>query len=59
MTEELINSLSIFLLLTPVLQVRDVTAKIAQRFQISGPFNIQFLAKDNDIKVRQLWNLKL
>ncbi|XP_072180802.1 carbamoyl-phosphate synthase [ammonia], mitochondrial-like [Diadema setosum] len=32
-------------------KVREMTAKIAQRFQISGPFNIQFLARHNDIKV--------
>ncbi|GFO26739.1 carbamoyl-phosphate synthase [ammonia], mitochondrial-like [Plakobranchus ocellatus] len=34
--------------------VRDVTARIAQRFEISGPFNIQFLIRDSDVKVIEL-----
>jgi carbamoyl-phosphate synthase (ammonia) len=34
--------------------VKDVTAKIANRFAISGPFNIQFLARDSDVKVIEL-----
>ncbi|KAK3751959.1 hypothetical protein RRG08_046231 [Elysia crispata] len=34
--------------------VRDVTAKIAKRFEISGPFNIQFLVRDSDVKVIEL-----
>ena len=28
-----------------------MTAKIAKRFEISGPFNIQFLVRDSDVKV--------
>eukprot|EP00057_Strongylocentrotus_purpuratus_P025741 XP_011680215.1 PREDICTED: carbamoyl-phosphate synthase [ammonia], mitochondrial [Strongylocentrotus purpuratus] len=32
-------------------KVRDMTAKIAQRFQISGPFNMQFLVKNDEVKV--------
>ncbi|XP_033124617.1 carbamoyl-phosphate synthase [ammonia], mitochondrial-like [Anneissia japonica] len=35
-------------------KVRDATKKIARRFQISGPFNMQFLAKDNDVMVIEL-----
>lgn len=34
-----------------VLQISDATAKIAARFEITGPFNIQFLVKENDVKV--------
>jgi len=32
-------------------RVKKVSAQIAKALKISGPFNIQFLAKDNDIKV--------
>jgi carbamoyl-phosphate synthase large subunit/carbamoyl-phosphate synthase small subunit len=32
-------------------RVKRVTFKIAQRLNITGPFNIQFLSKDNRIKV--------
>ena len=32
-------------------RIKKVSAKIAKALNISGPFNIQFLAKDNDIKV--------
>ena len=34
-----------------VRQVRNVSRKIARELHISGPFNIQFLAQDNHIKV--------
>ena len=34
-----------------VRRIKRVTRKIAKELNISGPFNIQFLAKDNDIKV--------
>ncbi|MDP1621762.1 MAG: carbamoyl-phosphate synthase (glutamine-hydrolyzing) large subunit [Bacteroidales bacterium] len=34
-----------------VRRVKKIAAKIAASLDISGPFNIQFLAKDNDIKV--------
>ena len=34
-----------------VQQVKDATAKIAKRFQITGPFNMQFLAKDDQAMV--------
>lgn len=34
-----------------VRRIKRITKKIAQELNISGPFNIQFLAKDNDIKV--------
>ena len=32
-------------------RIKKITRRIAEELQISGPFNIQFLAKDNDIKV--------
>ncbi|MBN1983134.1 MAG: carbamoyl-phosphate synthase (glutamine-hydrolyzing) large subunit [Chitinivibrionales bacterium] len=34
-----------------VRRIKKITRKIAKQLCISGPFNIQFLAKDNDIKV--------
>ena len=34
-----------------MLQVREATRAIAKRFAIDGPFNIQFLSKDNRIMV--------
>lgn len=34
-----------------VRRIKQITRKIAKELSISGPFNIQFLAKDNDIKV--------
>ena len=46
--------LSILLLVTVsylMLQVREATRAIAKRFAIDGPFNIQFLSKDNRIMV--------
>ncbi len=32
-------------------QVRSISRKIAQALQITGPFNMQFIAKNNDVKV--------
>ena len=32
-------------------RIKKIARKIAQALQITGPFNIQFLAKENDIKV--------
>lgn len=32
-------------------RVKNITKKIAKSLQITGPFNIQFIAKDNDVKV--------
>jgi len=32
-------------------RIKKISGKIAKALNISGPFNIQFLAKDNDIKV--------
>ncbi len=32
-------------------RVKEITRKIAKKLKITGPFNIQFLAKDNEIKV--------
>ena len=34
-----------------VRRIKQITKQIAKELNISGPFNIQFLAKDNDIKV--------
>ena len=34
-----------------VRRIKKITSKIAKELNITGPFNIQFLAKDNDIKV--------
>jgi carbamoyl-phosphate synthase large subunit len=34
-----------------VRRIKKISKKIAKELNISGPFNIQFLAKDNDIKV--------
>jgi carbamoyl-phosphate synthase large subunit len=34
-----------------VRRIKRITRKIAKELNISGPFNMQFLAKDNDIKV--------
>ncbi len=34
-----------------VRRIKKITRSIAKELNISGPFNIQFLAKDNDIKV--------
>ncbi len=34
-----------------VRRIKRISRKIAEELHISGPFNIQFLAKDNDIKV--------
>ncbi len=34
-----------------VRRIKRITRLIAESLQITGPFNIQFLAKDNDIKV--------
>lgn len=34
-----------------VRRIKKIAHKIAKELNISGPFNIQFLAKDNDIKV--------
>ena len=32
-------------------RIRKITEKIARSLRVNGPFNIQFIAKDNDIKV--------
>ena len=34
-----------------VRRIKNISKKIATELNISGPFNIQFLAKDNDVKV--------
>ena len=35
-------------------KIRKISEEIAKKWNISGPFNIQFLAKDEDIKVIEL-----
>ena len=35
-------------------QVKTATRKIAREFQISGPFNTQFLVKGNDVMVSDI-----
>lgn len=42
------------LYLDTVRQIKDVTRRILKELQISGPFNIQFLAKDNKVLVIEL-----
>ena len=37
--------------LETIRRIRKITKQIAKEFEITGPFNIQFIAKDNDIKV--------
>ncbi len=32
-------------------RIKKITSQIAQSLNITGPFNLQFLAKDNDVKV--------
>lgn len=45
-------------LFLPALKVKIATRKIAQAFEISGPFNTQFLVKGNDVMVGviSLWH---
>ena len=40
---------------TAIQRVKDATAKIAAKFEISGPMNIQFLVKGEDVKVWLLY----
>ncbi len=37
--------------LETIRQIRQIATRIARRLRISGPFNIQFIAKDNEVKV--------
>lgn len=34
-----------------VRRIKKIARKIAEELQITGPFNVQFIAKDNDVKV--------
>ncbi|KAI1394073.1 carbamoyl-phosphate synth [Hypoxylon trugodes] len=36
---------------TTIRRIEEATQKIAAKLNVTGPFNIQFIAKDNDIKV--------
>ena len=38
-----------------LLQIKEATRKIASEFEITGPFNIQFLVKENDVRVSGLF----
>lgn len=40
-----------FFFFPPVIKVKIAVRKIAQAFEISGPFNTQFLVKGNDVMV--------
>ncbi|HLC56303.1 MAG TPA: carbamoyl-phosphate synthase (glutamine-hydrolyzing) large subunit [Candidatus Nanoarchaeia archaeon] len=40
-----------FTYLETIKKIKEVTKKIAKSLEITGPFNIQFIAKDNNIKV--------
>lgn len=42
------------LYLETVRQIKEATKKIVRTLKICGPFNIQFIAKDNEIKVIEL-----
>ncbi|MBI2334957.1 ATP-grasp domain-containing protein, partial [Candidatus Daviesbacteria bacterium] len=42
------------LFLQTIRQIKDATRKILKELKISGPFNIQFLAKNNNISVIEL-----
>lgn len=37
--------------LTTIQRIEEATRKIGDALNVTGPFNIQFIAKDNDIKV--------
>ena len=37
--------------LETIRRIKRISAKIAERLNISGPFNIQFIAKDNEVRV--------
>ncbi len=39
------------LYLETIRKVRTISSKIAKKLKINGPFNIQFIAKDNDVMV--------
>jgi carbamoyl-phosphate synthase large subunit len=39
------------LYIATIRRIRQITAKIARALSITGPFNIQFLAKNNEVKV--------
>lgn len=42
------------LYLETIRQIKNATKKIIQKLNITGPFNIQFMAKDNDVLVIEL-----
>ncbi len=40
-----------FTYMETIRRIKDIAKKIAKSLEITGPFNIQFIAKENDIKV--------
>lgn len=38
-------------------QVKKISAKIARALQITGPFNIQYISKQNEVKVKKIFNV--
>lgn len=52
MNSETVKSAVLFaFLFPPFIKVKIAARKIAQAFEISGPFNTQFLVKGNDVMV--------
>ena len=49
------NNLQDCLKCVTLLQIKEATRKIASKFEITGPFNIQFLVKDGDVQVSGLF----
>ena len=41
-----------------VKRIKKVTKQMTENLEISGPFNIQFISKDNEIKVSEECNLR-
>ena len=35
-------------------QIREATRRIAETFEITGPLNIQFIVKDDNVKVTRI-----
>ena len=33
-------------------KIKEITAKVVERYEINGPLNFQFLVKGNDVMVR-------
>lgn len=35
-------------------KIKEITCKIAEALNVSGPFNMQLIAKDNDLKAEKI-----